>query len=87
MSARFAAVTLWLMSHAEPGAAIHVEPLHGRWAVRHAAHGHTLSVHDDAGAATRAACVHAGIDLRVLLRDLYGRVHEIAAGRTREGGQ
>jgi hypothetical protein len=71
------------MSKAEPGAAIHVEPLHGRWAVRHWAHDHPLSVHDECGAATRAAHARAGCHLRVLLRDLYGRVHELTRERAR----
>jgi hypothetical protein len=68
----------WFMSNADPVAAIHVEPLHGRWAVRHPAHGDPLSVHDECGEATRAAHAHARGQLRVLLRDLYGRVHELA---------
>ena len=76
----------WFMPKADP-AAIHVEPLHGRWAVRHAAHGHPLSMHDECGEATRAARAHAHGHLRVLLRDLYGRVHEIAATRTGAAGQ
>jgi hypothetical protein len=65
------------MSQPERGAAIHVEPHYGRWAVRHSAHAIPLSVHDDAGAATRAAHAHAGRHLQVVLRDLYGRVHEL----------
>jgi hypothetical protein len=77
----------WFMTDAEPAAAIHVEPLHGRWAVRHAAHGDPLSVHDDCGEATRVARTHARGRLRVLTRDLYGRVHEIAATRTGVEGQ
>jgi hypothetical protein len=71
------------MSKAERGAAIHVEPHDGRWAVRHWAHDDPLSVHDECGAATRAAHAHAGTHLRVLLRDLYGRVHELTRERTR----
>jgi hypothetical protein len=65
--------------------AIHVEPKQGRWAVRHNSDVHPVSLHDDAGAAMRAACACGDPQVRVLLHDLYGRIHEVAASRPDQG--
>jgi hypothetical protein len=62
-------------------AAIHVEPMRGHWVVRHDGETEPRSVHGDVAAATRAAREHSHSlgDVRILLRDRYGRVHEIVA--------
>jgi hypothetical protein len=62
-------------------AAIHVEPMRGHWVVRDDGETEPRSVHGDVAAATRAAREHADSlgHVRVLLRDRYGRVHEIVA--------
>jgi hypothetical protein len=60
--------------------AIHVEPHAYQWAVRHDGAAEPVSVHGDASAAIRAArdLARALGHVRVLLRDRYGRVHQVA---------
>jgi hypothetical protein len=64
----------------QPSAHVHVEPRPGgRWIVRQEGDEEPLSEHDDAEAATEAAVERAGEGAtKVLVHDLYSRVHPVA---------
>ena len=64
---------------------LHVEPRNNAWVVRRDGAAVPLSEHDDAGAATLAACARArrAPDTRVLVHDRYHRVHVEPTGLRR----
>ena len=73
------------MAAREPGALLHVESRpRGRWIVRRDDGVEPVSEHDDAGEATESAVARAGSEgaAKVLVHDLYSRVHPVTALRS-----